>query len=56
MVLAYKGRWEVETTWRYGISEVAMESPRSWQWDSRFQLLLMTTLVHAFLLYDTNVS
>lgn len=43
-------RWQVETTWRYGKSELAMESPRVWTWERREKLLLMATLVYAFLL------
>lgn len=50
VVFIYLRRWQVETTWRYGKSELAMESPRVWTWERREKLLLMATLVYAFLL------
>jgi hypothetical protein len=50
IVFIYLRRWQVETTWRYGKSELAMESPRVWTWERREKLLLMATLVYAFLL------
>lgn len=50
MVLAYARRWQVEMAYRYGKSELAMESPRLWRWENRLKLLLMVTLVYAFLL------
>jgi hypothetical protein len=50
IVFIYLRRWQVETTWRYGKSELAMESPRVWTWARREKLLLMATLVYAFLL------
>lgn len=50
IVFIYLRRWQVETTWRYGKSELAMESPRLWTWERREKLLLMATLVYAFLL------
>jgi hypothetical protein len=37
-------------TYRYAKSELAMESPRLWRWENRCKLLLMVTLVYAFLL------
>jgi hypothetical protein len=50
IVYAYRRRWQVETTWRYSKSELAMESPRVWTWERREKLLLMAALVYAFLL------
>lgn len=50
VALAYARRWQIETTWRYSKSELAMESPRLWTWERRAKLLLMATLVYAFLL------
>jgi len=50
LVLAYARRWQVEMAYRFGKSELAMESPRLWHWDHRLKLLLMVTLVYAFLL------
>jgi hypothetical protein len=50
VVFAYARRWQVEMTYRYAKSELAMESPRLWRWENRCKLLLMVTLVYAFLL------
>jgi hypothetical protein len=50
VVLIYARRWQLETTWRYGKSELAMESPRLWTWERREKLLLLATLAYAFLL------
>ncbi len=50
MVVAYARRWQVETSFRYGKSELHMESPRLQQWEPRRKLLLLVTLVYAFLL------
>jgi hypothetical protein len=50
VVLAYARRWQIEITYRSCKSELAMESPRLWQWDNRLKLLAMVTLVYAFLL------
>jgi hypothetical protein len=50
VVLGYGRRWQIECAWRYSKSELAMESPRVWTWERREKLLLMATLVYAFLL------
>lgn len=50
IVFAYARRWQIEVAWRYSKSELAMESPRLWTWERREKLLLMATLVYAFLL------
>ncbi len=50
VVLAYARRWQVETSFRYGKSELRMESPRLHKWEPRRKLLLVVTLVYAFLL------
>jgi hypothetical protein len=50
VVLAYARRWQIEQTWRYGKSELGYESPRVWSWEGREKLLLMVTLLYAFLL------
>jgi hypothetical protein len=50
VVLAYARRWQIETTWRYTKSELALESPRLWTWERREKLLLLATLAYAFLL------
>jgi hypothetical protein len=50
VVLAYARRWQIELTWRYSKSELAMESPRLWTWERRHKLLLLASLAYAFLL------
>jgi hypothetical protein len=50
VVFAYGRRWQIECAWRYSKSELALESPRVWTWERREKLLLMATLVSAFLL------
>jgi hypothetical protein len=50
VVFAYGRRWQIECAWRYSKSELAMESPRVWTRERREKLLLMVTLVYAFLL------
>jgi hypothetical protein len=50
IVLAYARRWQIEMAFRYGKSELALESPRLWEWERRMKLLLMATLCYAFLL------
>jgi hypothetical protein len=51
LVLAYARRWQIEMVWRYSKSELAMESPRVWEWDVRLKLLLLATLAYAFMLH-----
>jgi hypothetical protein len=51
IVFAYKRRWQIETTFRYGKSELAMESPRVYAVENRLKLLGIVTLVYAFLLF-----
>jgi hypothetical protein len=50
VVLAYGRRWQIEMTWRYSKSELAMQSPRLWFWDNRLKLLLIVSVAYAFLL------
>jgi Transposase DDE domain len=47
----YKRRWQIETSFRYGKCELAMESPRLWAFDNRLKLLGIVVLVYAFLLH-----
>ena len=54
IVLAYARRWQIEMAFRYGKSELGMESPRLWKWERRLKLLLMVTLAYAFLLSLLN--
>jgi len=56
LVLAYARRWQIELVWRYSKSELAMESPRVWDWDVRLKLLLLATLAYAFVLHLLNRS
>jgi hypothetical protein len=50
IVFAYARRWQVEMTYRYSKTELALESPRLRLWERRLKLLFMATLVYAFLL------
>jgi hypothetical protein len=50
VLFAYARRWQIEMSFRYGKSELAMESPRLWKWENRLKLLMMVTVVYAFLL------
>ncbi len=47
----YKRRWQIETSFRYGKCELAMESPRVWALENRLKLLGIVVLVYAFLLH-----
>ena len=49
--VSYKRRWQIETSFRYGKCELAMESPRLWSLDNRLKLLGIVLLVYAFLLF-----
>jgi Transposase DDE domain len=48
---AYKRRWQIETSFRSGKCELALESPRLWSLDNRLKLLGIVLLVSAFLLF-----
>lgn len=50
VVFAYARRWQIEMGFRFGKSELAIQSPRLWFWHNRQKLLQMACLVHAFLL------
>lgn len=47
---SYMHRWKIEQTFRFGKSELAIESPRLWFWDNRLKLLAIVALVLDFLL------
>jgi hypothetical protein len=51
IVFLYRRRWQIETSFRYEKSELALESPRIWSWENRLKLLGIVTLVYAFLLH-----
>lgn len=50
MVFAYARRWQIEMAFRFGKSELALQSPRLWFSHTRRKLLQMASLAHAFLL------
>jgi hypothetical protein len=50
IVFIYMRRWHVEMTYRFVKTELAIQSPRLWHWHTRLKLLLMVSLVYAFLL------
>jgi hypothetical protein len=50
IVKRYARRWQIELTFRYTKSELAMESPRLWTWERRLKLLGLVTLAYLFLL------
>src|SRR6185436_12355971 len=50
VVQAYARRWQIEVTFRYNKSELALESPRLWTWERRLKLLLLVSVAYAFLL------
>jgi hypothetical protein len=50
IVLGYNRRWQIETTIRFDKSQLAIESIRLVDWDSRQKLMFIVALVHAFLL------
>ena len=51
IVFVYRRRWKIETAFRYGKSELGMESPRLWSFENRLKLLSLVTMVYSFLLY-----
>ena len=56
IVLAYARRWQIELVWRLSKSELALESPRVWDWEVRLKLLMLAALAYAFLLHLLNPS
>jgi hypothetical protein len=50
IIYVYARRWQIELTFRYGKSELAMESLRLQKAEEREKLLLMVTLAYAYLL------
>jgi len=49
-VLAYNRRWQIETTIRFDKSELAIESIRIQDWETRKKMMLILALVHGFLI------
>jgi hypothetical protein len=54
LVQAYARRWQIEQSFRFTKSELAMESCRLWFWENKMKLLQMVALVYAFLLTLLN--
>lgn len=50
VVRAYARRWQIEMSFRFQKSELAMESPRLWCFERRVKLLMLVTLTYALLL------
>ncbi len=50
IIFLYARRWQIEMTLRFEKSELAFEAPRLLNWESRRKILLITSLVHAFLI------
>jgi hypothetical protein len=50
LILAYGRRWQIEWEFRFEKSELAIASIRVRDWEARRKLLLLVTLVYAFLL------
>lgn len=50
-MLAYARRWQIEVMWKTRKSELGMQSPRVWDWETRLKLLGLATLAYAFLLH-----
>jgi hypothetical protein len=47
---AYARRWQIERSFRFTKSELALQSPRLWFWENRLKLLQRVSLAYAFLL------
>ena len=56
VVFCYARRWQVEAAFRYSRSELALESPRLWFWESRLKLMMILSVVYAFLLQAEELS
>jgi hypothetical protein len=51
IVFLYARRWQIEMTLRFEKTEMGFESPRLLDWEARRKLLLMASLVQAFLIF-----
>lgn len=54
IIFAYARRWQIEMSLRFTKSEMAFESPRLLNWESRLKFLLIASLAYAFLLSLLN--
>ena len=50
IVAAYARRWQIEMSFRYNKSELALQSPRLWTWQRRLKIMMIVTVAYAFLL------
>jgi len=50
ILFAYIKRWDIEQTFRFGKTAMAMEAPRLWRFENRIKLLMIVTLAFSFLL------
>jgi hypothetical protein len=50
-LFSYKRRWQIETSFRSGKCELAMESRRRWSLENRLKLVGSVLLVYAFFLF-----
>ena len=50
IAFCYARRWQIEAAFRYSKSELALESPRLWFWQNRLKLMMILSIVYAFLL------
>jgi hypothetical protein len=51
IIRAYARRWQVECAFRFGKSDLGMESSRQFYWERREKLLALVTLAYAFLVW-----
>ena len=49
--MASARRWQIELAWKSCKSELGMQSPRVWDWETRLKLLGLATLASAFRLH-----
>lgn len=49
MLHSYMKRWDIEQVFKYGKSEMGMESPRLWFFENRLKMLMLVSLVMDFI-------
>ena len=52
VVMAYARRWQIELAWKSCKSELGMQSPRVWQWETHLKLLGLATLAFAIVVFN----
>jgi hypothetical protein len=50
MCFSYMHRWKIEQAFRFNKTELAIESPRLWDWNNRLKFLAIIALIYDFLL------